>query len=98
MNTENLTAGLAQAVMSSVPETSAEAMKEARKGLLDFTAAAFAGRRDKGVEKLVKLAEEEGGVPIAPLIGRNQKPRRPNPRSLTDSSHMRLILTMFILM
>jgi 2-methylcitrate dehydratase PrpD len=33
-------------------------MKEARKGLLDFTAAAFAGRRDKGVEKLVKLAEE----------------------------------------
>ncbi|QTN96089.1 MmgE/PrpD family protein [Bacillus sp. LJBV19] len=73
MNTENLTAGLAQAVMSSVPETSAEAMKEARKGLLDFTAAAFAGRRDKGVEKLVKLAEEEGGVPIAPLIGRNQK-------------------------
>ena len=61
MNTEHLTAGLAQAVMSSVPETSAEAMKEARKGLLDFTAAAFAGRRDKGVEKLVKLAEEEGG-------------------------------------
>lgn len=73
MNTENLTAGLAQAVMSSVPETSAEAMKEARKGLLDFTAAAFAGRRDTGVEKLVKLAEEEGGMPIAPLIGRNQK-------------------------
>lgn len=49
MNTENLTAGLAQAVMSSVPETSAEAMKEARKGLLDFTAAPL---REDGIKAL----------------------------------------------
>ncbi|MBT2573241.1 MmgE/PrpD family protein [Bacillus sp. ISL-51] len=73
MNMKRLTAGLAQAVISSVPETSAEAMKEAQKGLLDFTAAAFAGRKDKGIDKLLKLIDEEGGQPISPLIGRNRK-------------------------
>ncbi|MCY8519470.1 MmgE/PrpD family protein [Bacillus atrophaeus] len=73
MNIQELTAGLAQSVRSSRPEASVEAMREAKKGLLDFTAASFAGRNDSGVEKLLNLIEGEGGEPIAPLIGQGKK-------------------------
>lgn len=73
MNIQELTSGLAQSVRSSRPEASIEAMREAKKGLLDFTAASFAGRNDSGVEKLLNLIEGEGGVPIAPLIGQGKR-------------------------
>ena len=68
-----LTKGLARAIVSSRPEDSAEAMHEAKKGLLDFTAASFAGRHDGGIQKLLQLIETEGGEPIVPLIGQGKK-------------------------
>ncbi|ATH92886.1 hypothetical protein ACH95_20930 [Bacillus glycinifermentans] len=73
MNGQELTKSLAHAVISSRPEDSADAMREAEKGLLDFTAAAYAGRKDSGVKKLLHLLEGEGGKPIVPLIGQGKK-------------------------
>ncbi|MFP9167025.1 MmgE/PrpD family protein, partial [Enterococcus faecalis] len=45
----------------------------AKKGLLDFTAASFAGREDKGIQKLLRLIEDEGGRPLVPVIGQGKK-------------------------
>ncbi|MEC1620804.1 MmgE/PrpD family protein [Bacillus mojavensis] len=68
-----LTAGLAEAVRLSQPEDAIDAMREAKKGLLDFTAASFAGREEKGIQKLLHLIEEEGGTPLVPVIGQGKK-------------------------
>ncbi|MEC1661998.1 MmgE/PrpD family protein [Bacillus halotolerans] len=68
-----LTAGLAEAVRLSQPENATDAMREAKKGLLDFTAASFAGREENGIQKLLHLIEEEGGTPLVPIIGQGKK-------------------------
>lgn len=72
MSKQGLTAGLAAAVRTSQPEHS-DAIREAKKGLLDFTAASFAGREDKGIQKLLRLIEDEGGRPLVPIIGQGKK-------------------------
>ncbi|MEC1646026.1 MmgE/PrpD family protein [Bacillus halotolerans] len=68
-----LTAGLADAVRLSQPENATDAMREAKKGLLDFTAASFAGKEENGIQKLLQLIEEEGGTPLVPIIGQGKK-------------------------
>lgn len=68
-----LTAGLAEAVRLSQPENATDAMREAKKGLLDFTAASFAGKEENGIQKLLHLIEEEGGTPLVPIIGQGKK-------------------------
>ncbi|NTU25687.1 MmgE/PrpD family protein [Bacillus tequilensis] len=73
MSRQGLTAGLAEAVRMSQPEHSIDAMREAKKGLLDFTAASFAGREDKGIQKLLRLIKDEGGAPLVPVIGQGTK-------------------------
>ncbi|MCY9176573.1 MmgE/PrpD family protein [Bacillus inaquosorum] len=73
MSRQGLTAGLAEAVRTSQPEHSIDGMREAKKGLLDFTAASFAGREDKGIQKLLRLIEDEGGTPLVPIIGQGKK-------------------------
>lgn len=75
MSKQGLTAGLAAAVRTSQPEYSVDAIREAKKGLLDFTAASFAGREDKGIQKLLRLIEDEGGRPLVPIIGQGKKGR-----------------------
>lgn len=94
MSRQGLTAGLAEAVRTSQPEHSIAAMREAKKGLLDFTAASFAGREDKGIQKLLRLIEGEGGTPLVPIIGQGKKPRHYNPRCSMDLSPMHWILMM----
>lgn len=73
MSKQGLTAGLAAAVRTSQPEYSVDAIREAKKGLIDFIAASFAGREDKGIQKLLRLIEDEGGRPLVPIIGQGKK-------------------------
>jgi 2-methylcitrate dehydratase PrpD len=47
---------------------SGESLEKAKYGLLDYIASAFAGRADAGVLKLIRVAEEEGGRPAAPVL------------------------------
>lgn len=91
-----LTAGLAEAVRLSQPEDAIDAMREAKKGLLDFTAASFAGREEKGIQKLLHLIEEEGGTPLVPVIGQGKRQRHYNLRCSMDLSPMLWISMMSI--
>lgn len=93
MSKQGLTAGLAAAVRTSQPEHS-DAIREAKKGLLDFTAASFAGREDKGIQKLLRLIEDEGAGPLFLLSDRAKRPRHYNPRCSMDLSPMHWILMM----
>lgn len=43
-------------------------LEKAKYGLLDYIASAYAGKDDPGVDKLVRVAEWEGGRPMAPVL------------------------------
>jgi len=45
-----------------------ECLEKAKYGLLDYIASAYAGKDDPGVAKLVRVAELEGGRPLAPVL------------------------------
>lgn len=70
---DSLTFRFAEKIVNSDPSCSAEAVNAAKQGLIDFLAAAFAGREEAGVKKLLSIVKEEGGKRTVPLIGRKTK-------------------------
>lgn len=68
-----LTQRLAHLVVSSRPETNEDVLKAARFGVIDFLASSFAARDDKGVQKLWRILDAEGGRADVPVIGQNRK-------------------------
>ena len=67
---------LATEVLLANPADNKAALREAKRGLLDYLASAFAGREDAGVRKLLHAIEAEGGHPVAALIGQNKRANR----------------------
>ncbi|WP_146552472.1 MmgE/PrpD family protein [Rummeliibacillus sp. SL167] len=66
-----LTTRLSQSIFQSNPNDAA--IQAAKSGLLDYLVSSYASRKDKGVLKLLKLLEKEGGAEVAPLIGLEKK-------------------------
>ncbi|HRM20237.1 MAG TPA: MmgE/PrpD family protein, partial [Trichococcus flocculiformis] len=67
---------LAAEVLKTTPTKNKAALREAKRGILDYLASAFAGREDAGVLKLLHAIEAEGGHPVAALIGQNKRANR----------------------
>jgi len=67
---------MAAEVLKATPTDNKAALREAKRGILDFLASAYAGRADSGTSKLLQAIEAEGGHPIAPLIGQNERANR----------------------
>ncbi|SFE54419.1 MmgE/PrpD family protein [Trichococcus pasteurii] len=67
---------MAEEVLKSTPTDNQAALREAKRGILDFLASAFAGREDAGIAKLLHAIEEEGGNPITPLIAQGKMANR----------------------
>ena len=67
---------LAAEALKATPTDNEAALREAKRGILDFLASAFAGREDAGVLKLLHAIEAEGGHPVAALIGQNKRANR----------------------
>jgi 2-methylcitrate dehydratase PrpD len=68
-----ITKKLSELVYSSHPLEDKRALEMAKLGVIDYLASSFAARDDKGVQKLLKLIEEEGGYHNVPIIGQNKK-------------------------
>ena len=62
--------------MKATPTDNKAALLEAKRGILDYLASAFAGREDAGIAKLLHAIEEEGGNPVTPLIGQGKMANR----------------------
>jgi len=71
-----LTKQLAEAVLSADPLQDEQAVQMARNGLLDAAASALAAKEDEGIQKLMALVEQEGGVAQIPVIGQGKKVSR----------------------
>lgn len=71
-----LTEMLAAEVLKAAPTDDAAALREAKRGVLDYLASAYAGREDDGVMKLLRAIEAEGGRPVTPLIGQKKRANR----------------------
>ena len=67
---------MAAEVLKATPTDNEAALREAKRGILDFLASAFAGREDAGIIKLLQAIEAEGGHSITPLIGQNKRANR----------------------
>ena len=67
---------MAEEVLKATPTDNEAALREAKRGVLDYLASAFAGREDAGTIKLLQAIEAEGGHPDAPLIGQNKRANR----------------------
>lgn len=67
---------MAAEVLKATPTDNEAALREAKRGILDFLASAFAGREDAGTIKLLQAIEAEGGHPVTPLIGQNKRASR----------------------
>ncbi|HRG31547.1 MAG TPA: MmgE/PrpD family protein, partial [Trichococcus flocculiformis] len=67
---------LAAEVLKTTPTKNKAALREAKRGILDYLASALAGREDAGVLKLLHAIEAEGGHPVAALIGQNKRANR----------------------
>lgn len=63
-------------VLKATPTADVAALREAKRGILDYLASAYAGRDDAGAVKLLGAIEAEGGRPIAALIGQNKRANR----------------------
>lgn len=68
VNSQTITAQLAQQITRSSPGSSIVTMAAARQGVLDFLASAFAGATDHGLHKLKKIVQTANG-PQASVIG-----------------------------
>jgi len=71
-----LTGMLAAEILKAAPTDDATALSEAKRGVLDYLASAYAGREDAGVTKLLRAIEAEGGRPVVPLIGQKKRANR----------------------
>lgn len=67
---------MAEEVLKATPIENEAALREAKRGILDYLASAFAGREDSGTIKLLQAIESEGGHPVTPLIGQNKRAGR----------------------
>lgn len=67
---------MAAEVLKANPTDNKAALREAKRGILDYLASAFAGREDAGTIKLLQAIEAEGGHPVASLIGQNKRANR----------------------
>lgn len=67
---------MAAEVLKATPTNNEAALREAKRGILDYLASALAGREDAGTIKLLQAIEAEGGHPVAPLIGQNKRANR----------------------
>lgn len=67
---------MAAEVLKATPTDNKAALREAKRGVLDYLASAFAGRKDAGTSKLLQAIEAEGGLPVASLIGQNKRANR----------------------
>ena len=52
---------MAAEVLKATPTDNEAALREAKRGILDYLASAFAGREDAGTIKLLQAIEAEGG-------------------------------------
>ena len=75
-NEVSITQQLCEKILSARPAENEAAMREAKRGVLDYLASAFAGRTDAGVAKLLAVIEQEGGKQTVPLIGQQRKANR----------------------
>ena len=73
---KSVTVLLTDKILSSAPTDNAAALREAKRGILDYLASAYAGREDAGIAKLLRVIENEGGNPITPLIGQGKMANR----------------------
>ena len=73
---KSVTVLLTDKILSSAPTDNAAALREAKRGILDYLASAYAGREDAGIAKLLRVIENEGGNPITPLIGQDKMANR----------------------
>lgn len=67
---------LAAEVLKTIPTKNKAALREAKRGILDYLASTLAGPEDAGVLKLLHAIEAEGGHPVAALIGQNKRANR----------------------
>ena len=75
-NLTAVTEMMAEEVLKATPIENEAALREAKRGILDYLASAFAGREDSGTIKLLQAIESEGGHPVTPLIGQNKRAGR----------------------
>ncbi len=68
----SITSLLTNQILTATPTDNEAALREAKRGILDYLASAFAGREDAGIAKLLHAIEEEGGNPVTPLIGKGK--------------------------
>jgi 2-methylcitrate dehydratase PrpD len=74
MATDSLTAAFLDKMMGM--PFSDDSLEKAKYGVLDYVASAFAGKADAGVLKLIRVAETEGGRPLAPVLFHGRRATR----------------------
>src|ERR1700689_4832774 len=66
--TRDLTAAIVAFALGDLPES---VLHEAKRSLLNVLAVAIGASRHPGVDAILRVARETGGVPVAPIVGRS---------------------------